>query len=90
MAEREIPNVIKALAQQVGMTPFDWAEHPDHITIIFVEGPKITFLREKTEKATITKLVAPSAPSAAGEAPAASPEAQSPHGSKPKAKKGSK
>jgi hypothetical protein len=91
---RTIPPVVQALAQQVGKTPLDWWIFPDHITITFVEGAKMTFDREATSKTTITKLVAKPEPEVVASAPSAAdvppPPAisQSPHGSQPKAKKG--
>lgn len=47
MNEKQAPSSVLALAQKVGMTPLDWAEYPDRIVIIFVEGPKMTFEREE-------------------------------------------
>lgn len=44
---RPVPSSVRALAQSVGMTPLDWAEHPDRIVIVFVEGPKMTFPLEQ-------------------------------------------
>lgn len=84
---RTIPPAVQALAQQVGLTPLDWAIHPDQIVIVFVEGPKMTFQGETTEKPTITKHVIKSAPPAAEETPAADDSGVTPpHDFKPKKK----
>jgi hypothetical protein len=38
-----MPLVVKALGEQVHMTPLAWWVHSDRVVIVFVEGPKKTF-----------------------------------------------
>lgn len=58
MDEKEIPPIVSALAKQVDMTPIAWDVKPDTVTIVFEQGPKLTFQREPTSKTTISKMVA--------------------------------
>jgi hypothetical protein len=41
-----VPCIVKALGEQVGLTPLDWWEYPDRVVITFVQGPKLTFIRD--------------------------------------------
>lgn len=53
MEEQQVPNIVKALAQQVGMTPIDWnvpASLSEPIVIVFEQGAKLTFEREKVSQ----------------------------------------
>lgn len=38
-----IPPLVKRLAEEVHMTPLSWFVADDHVTIVFVEGQKLTF-----------------------------------------------
>jgi hypothetical protein len=48
--QKQVPNIVKALAQSVNMTPISWnvpTSLSEPIVIVFEQGPKLTFEREK-------------------------------------------
>ncbi len=45
-AQPKIPSIVMSLAEKVGMTPVAWNIQPDHVTIVFQQGPKLRFERE--------------------------------------------
>jgi len=46
MTDQQIPALVQNLAAKVNMTPIAWKIDPDSVTIVFEQGPKITFDRE--------------------------------------------
>lgn len=46
MADQDIPTLVRSLALKVNMTPIAWRIDRDSVTIVFEQGPKITFDRE--------------------------------------------
>ncbi len=45
-AQSKIPSIVMSLADKVSMTPIAWNIQPDHVTIVFEQGPKLRFERE--------------------------------------------
>jgi hypothetical protein len=67
----EVPQIVKRLSEEVKMTPIAWHVATNCITIVFAEGPKLSFSRDGDKPSSAT----PALRSAGGDRPGKEPKA---------------